>query len=102
MYICACASLCVRVYVCRYAYCRIDGSTKGEDRDDAVETFNMPNSEKYACVCDVLCVCFGVCVCAMCVWFVLNVRAFHLMWCLGEGGDEAVDTFNMPNLEECV
>jgi len=27
-----------------YAHCRIDGGTKGEDRDEAMDTFNAPNS----------------------------------------------------------
>eukprot|EP00388_Colpodella_angusta_P016916 GDKJ01041886.1.p1 GENE.GDKJ01041886.1~~GDKJ01041886.1.p1 ORF type:complete len:1214 (-),score=281.72 GDKJ01041886.1:82-3390(-) len=27
-------------------YCRIDGSTSGNDRDDAIDAFNAPNSEK--------------------------------------------------------
>merc|ERR1711968_90374 len=31
-----------------YSYCRIDGSTKGEDRDLQMDTFNAPNSPKFA------------------------------------------------------
>lgn len=31
-----------------YVYCRLDGSTKGEDRDDMMERFNAPNSEEFA------------------------------------------------------
>jgi SWI/SNF-related matrix-associated actin-dependent regulator of chromatin subfamily A member 5 len=30
-----------------YQYCRIDGSTKGEDRDQYMDDFNAPNSEKF-------------------------------------------------------
>mmetsp|Transcript_20123 Transcript_20123/g.59983 ORF Transcript_20123/g.59983 Transcript_20123/m.59983 type:complete len:858 (-) Transcript_20123:45-2618(-) len=32
----------------RYAYCRIDGSTSGDDRDLQMDTFNAPNSPKFA------------------------------------------------------
>merc|ERR1719498_1859487 len=31
-----------------HGYCRIDGSTKGEERDEYVESFNAPNSSKFA------------------------------------------------------
>jgi len=30
-----------------YPYCRIDGNTKGQLRDDAVDAFNVPGSEKF-------------------------------------------------------
>ena len=30
-----------------YEYCRIDGNTKGEDRDGAMEEFNRPGSSKF-------------------------------------------------------
>ncbi|KAF9619465.1 hypothetical protein IFM89_007040 [Coptis chinensis] len=30
-----------------YQYCRIDGNTGGEDRDNSIETFNQPGSEKF-------------------------------------------------------
>jgi 3-mercaptopyruvate sulfurtransferase SseA len=30
-----------------YQYCRIDGNTSGEDREQAIEQFNMPGSEKF-------------------------------------------------------
>ena len=30
-----------------YQYCRIDGSTKGEIRDDMIDSFNCDNSEKF-------------------------------------------------------
>jgi hypothetical protein len=30
-----------------YDYCRIDGQTKQEDRDEAMEVFNAPNSKKF-------------------------------------------------------
>lgn len=30
-----------------YAYCRIDGQTKQEERDEAMEQFNAPNSKKF-------------------------------------------------------
>ena len=30
-----------------YLYCRIDGSTNGDDRDDAIEAFNKDGSEKF-------------------------------------------------------
>jgi len=31
----------------KYKYCRIDGSTSGEDRDKAMDDFNRPNSDKF-------------------------------------------------------
>jgi len=31
----------------RYAYCRIDGSTSGDDRDTQMDVFNAPNSPKF-------------------------------------------------------
>ncbi len=31
----------------RYEYCRIDGQTKQEDRDEAMDTYNAPNSSKF-------------------------------------------------------
>ncbi|XLU93742.1 hypothetical protein S245_008094, partial [Arachis hypogaea] len=30
-----------------YQYCRIDGNTRGEDRDASIEAFNKPGSEKF-------------------------------------------------------
>lgn len=30
-----------------YQYCRIDGNTTYEDREEAIDTFNAPNSEKF-------------------------------------------------------
>jgi SNF2 family DNA or RNA helicase len=30
-----------------YEYCRIDGSTKQDERDEAMESFNAPNSSKF-------------------------------------------------------
>ena len=30
-----------------YTYCRIDGQTKQEERDDAMDAFNAPNSSKF-------------------------------------------------------
>lgn len=30
-----------------YQYCRIDGNTTYEDREESIDTFNMPNSEKF-------------------------------------------------------
>lgn len=30
-----------------YQYCRIDGSTGGEDRDASIDAFNKPGSEKF-------------------------------------------------------
>jgi SWI/SNF-related matrix-associated actin-dependent regulator of chromatin subfamily A member 5 len=30
-----------------YEYCRIDGNTKGEDRDGSMEEFNRPGSSKF-------------------------------------------------------
>jgi SWI/SNF-related matrix-associated actin-dependent regulator of chromatin subfamily A member 5 len=30
-----------------FSYCRIDGSTSGEDRDTAVDSFNKPGSDKF-------------------------------------------------------
>lgn len=30
-----------------YEYCRIDGSTTGDDRDEAMDSFNRPGSEKF-------------------------------------------------------
>ena len=30
-----------------YEYCRLDGNTKGEDRDTAVDAFNAPGSSKF-------------------------------------------------------
>ena len=32
---------------CGYQYCRIDGNTGGDDRDDSIEAFNKPGSEKF-------------------------------------------------------
>ena len=32
----------------QYAYCRIDGSTSGDDRDAQMDVFNAPNSPKFA------------------------------------------------------
>ncbi|KAL0903158.1 hypothetical protein M5K25_027515 [Dendrobium thyrsiflorum] len=32
---------------CGYQYCRIDGSTGGEDRDASIEAFNRPGSDKF-------------------------------------------------------
>jgi SWI/SNF-related matrix-associated actin-dependent regulator of chromatin subfamily A member 5 len=32
---------------CDYGYCRIDGNTSGERRDDMMDTFNAPNSAKF-------------------------------------------------------
>ena len=30
-----------------YQYCRLDGNTKGQMRDDAIDAFNVPGSEKF-------------------------------------------------------
>lgn len=30
-----------------YLYCRIDGNTTGEDRESAIDSFNVENSEKF-------------------------------------------------------
>jgi SNF2 family DNA or RNA helicase len=30
-----------------YEYCRIDGSTKQDERDEAMESYNAPNSDKF-------------------------------------------------------
>ena len=30
-----------------YKYCRIDGNTAGDDRENSIEAFNAPNSEKF-------------------------------------------------------
>lgn len=52
-----------------YKYARIDGSTGGEDRENAIEAYNKPNSELFAfllstrcCERDDSCVCARVCV----------------------------------------
>jgi len=31
-----------------YNYCRIDGGTAGDQREDSIESFNKPNSDKFA------------------------------------------------------
>jgi SWI/SNF-related matrix-associated actin-dependent regulator of chromatin subfamily A member 5 len=30
-----------------YRYCRIDGNTSGDDRENAIDSFNAPDSEKF-------------------------------------------------------
>jgi SNF2 family DNA or RNA helicase len=30
-----------------YKYCRIDGNTSGEDRENSIDSFNAPGSEKF-------------------------------------------------------
>lgn len=44
----ACVDACVDACVHRgYQYCRIDGNTSGEDRENAIDSFNAPGSEKF-------------------------------------------------------
>lgn len=41
-------ALCARSCTSRgYGYCRIDGNTGGDDRDNMIEEFNRPNSSKF-------------------------------------------------------
>jgi SWI/SNF-related matrix-associated actin-dependent regulator of chromatin subfamily A member 5 len=45
--VCPCVCVADRAAICRYLYCRIDGQTDGVDRDDMIDAFNKPGSDRF-------------------------------------------------------